>query len=61
MSDNYISIDGIRYAIHQGTQYSDSCKRCALKILCKDMFTEEGICQVFDAGFNDYFVKLNNQ
>lgn len=58
MNKDYISIDGIRYAIHSGTQYSDSCDRCALKELCKEMFTEEGICQVFNAGFNDYFIKI---
>lgn len=56
---NFISIEGNRYTLKHGEEYNESCSKCALHQRCKKYFTEEGICQVFDAGFSDYFVLLS--
>lgn len=56
---NSITVEGRTYIIHTAGKYeAQICDRCALQQLCLEKFTNEGICQVFDAHFNQYFVRI---
>lgn len=61
---NYIMLDGHKYVLSEHKeQYTTSnvgiCSECALSFQCAKNFVDEGICQIFNAYFDQHFVEVD--